>query len=122
MFGSLPSSFPHVKTGRLKALAVTGPARAAVAPEIPTVAESGLPGFEVTSWYGLFVPAGTPEKIVKTLHAEAVKALALPDVKEAIIRQGIEVAVKGPKEFADHIKRETEVWSRVIKAAGIKGE
>jgi tripartite-type tricarboxylate transporter receptor subunit TctC len=122
LFGSLPSSFPHVKTGRLKALAVTGPARAAVAPELPTVAESGLPGYEVTSWYGLFVPAKTPEQIVKTLHAEVVRALALPDVKEAISRQGLEVVVKGPKEFADHIKRETEVWARVIKAAGIKGE
>jgi len=122
LFGSLPSSFPHVKTGRLKALAVTGPARAAVAPEIPTVAESGLPGYEVTSWYGLFVPARTSEQIVKTLHAEVVKAMALPDVKEAISRQGLEVAVKGPREFADHIKRETEVWARVIKAAGIKGE
>lgn len=122
LFGSLPSSFPHVRAGRLKALAVTGPGRAAVAPELPTVAESGLPGYEVTSWYGLFVPARTSEQIVKTLHAEAVKALALPDVKEAISRQGLEVAVKGPKEFADHIKRETEVWARVIKAAGIKGE
>jgi tripartite-type tricarboxylate transporter receptor subunit TctC len=122
LFGSLPSSFPHVKTGRLKALAVTGPARAAVAPELPTIAESGLPGYEVTSWYGLFVPARTPEQIVKTLHAEVVRALALPDVKEAISRQGLEVAVKGPREFADQIKRETEVWARVIKAAGIKGE
>ena len=122
LFGSLPSSFPHVRTGRLKALAVTGPARAPVAPELPTIAESGLPGYEVTSWYGLFVPARTPGQIVKTLHAEVVRALALPDVKEAISRQGLEVAVKGPKEFADQIKSETEVWARVIKAAGIKGE
>ena len=122
LFGSLASSFPHVKAGRLKALAVTGPKRAAIAPEIPTVAESGLPGFEVTSWYGLFVPAKTSEQIVKTLHAEAVKALALPDVKEAIGRHGLEVAVKGPKELADQIKKDIEMWAKVIKTAGIKAE
>jgi tripartite-type tricarboxylate transporter receptor subunit TctC len=122
LFGSLASSFPHVRAGRLKALAVTGPKRAALAPEIPTLAESGLPGFEVTSWYGLFVPARTPEQIVKTLHAEAVKALALPDVKEAIGRHGLEVAVKGPKELADQIKKETGMWAKVIETAGIKAE
>ncbi len=107
LFSGLASSFPQVKTGHLKALAVTGPKRAALAPEIPTVAESGRPGFQVTSWYGLFVPARTPEQIVKMLHAEAVKALALPDVKEAIGRHGLEVAVKGPRELADQIKKET---------------
>lgn len=122
LFGSLPSSFPHVKAGRLKALAVTGPKRAAVAPDIPTVAESGFPGFEVTSWYGLFVPAKTPDAIMKTLRIAAVKALEMPDVKEAITRQGLEVAVKGPQEFAQHIRNETAVWAKVIKSAGIKAE
>ena len=122
LFGSLPSSFPHVKAGRLKALAVTGPKRAAVAPGIPTIAESGFPGFEVTSWYGLLVPAGTPERIRKVLHAEATKAMQLPDVKEQIARQGLDVYVKGPDEFAAQIRKETAVWDQVIKTAGIKLE
>lgn len=120
LFGSLPSSFPHVRAGRLKAFAVTGPKRAAVAPDIPTVAELGFPGFEVTNWHGLLVPAGTSARIVKVLHDEAVKALQSPDVKEQITRQGLEVSVKGPKEFAAHIKEETAVWARVIRTAGIK--
>lgn len=122
LFSSLPPAIPHVKSGRLKALAVTGPGRAAVAPEISTFAELGLPGLELASWYGLFVPARTPDKIVKTLHDVVVRTMALPDVREGISRQGIEVAVKGPKEFAELIRRETEVWAKVIETAGIKGE
>lgn len=122
LFGSLPSSFPHVRTGRLKALAVTGLKRAALAPAIPTIAESGFPGFEVTSWYGLLVPAGTPQSIRKVLHDEMARAMQLPDVKEQIARQGLEVSVKGPVEFAAHMRKETEVWAQVIKAAGIKLE
>ena len=109
LFGSLPSSFPHVQAGRLKALAVTGPKRAAVAPEIPTIAESGFPGFETTLWYGLLVPAKTPQRVVKTLHDETLKVLQLPDVREHISRQGLEIATKGPREFAAHIKAETAV-------------
>ena len=122
MFGSLPSVFPHVKAGRLKALAVTGPKRAAVAPGLPTIAESGFPGFEVTTWYGLMVPAGTPERVRKILHDETAKAMQLPDVKEQIARQGLEVIVKGPGQFAAQIRNETAVWAKVIKAAGIKLE
>ena len=122
LFGSLPSSFPHVKAGRLKALAVTGARRAQVAPELPTIAESGFPGFEVVSWYGFLVPAGTPQVIVKTLQTESARVLDLPDVREAIMRQGLEVAVKGAEEFAAQIRQETAVWALVIKQAGIKPE
>lgn len=120
LFGSLPSSFPHVKAGRLKALAVTGPKRAAVAPDIPTVAESGFPGFQVTSWYGLLVPRGTPAKIVRTLHEEGVKAMKLPDVGESMARLGLEVSVRGSQEFTAQIKEETATWEKVIRSAGIK--
>lgn len=120
LFGSLPSSFPHVKAGRLKALAVTGPKRAEVAPELPTVAESGFPGFKVTSWYGFLVPAGTPKHIVKTVHDETVKVMQLPDVRKALENRGLEITVRGPQEFEAQIKEETATWEKVIRSAGIK--
>ena len=122
LFGSLPSVFPHVKTGRLKALAVTGPKRAAAAPDLPTIAESGFPGFEVTNWHGLFVPASTPGSVIGMLHGEAVKALSLPDIADQLARQGLEVSVKGPGPFAVHIREETATWAKVIAAAGIKSD
>ena len=122
LFGSLPSTYPHVLAGQLKALAVTGPNRAAVAADLPTVAESGFPGFEVTSWYGLLVPAKTPERIRAILYEVAAKALQAPDVKQQIARQGLEVFLMGPAEFSAQIARETETWAQVIKAAGIRLE
>lgn len=122
LFVSLVSAIPHVRSGRLKGLAVTGPTRAAVGPEIPTVAELGFPGFEVTMWYGLFVPGKTSERVVRTLQAEAQKALEMPDVIEVVTRHGVETAFKGAKEFADHIRKETAMWAKVIKDAKIKAE
>jgi len=122
VFGSLPSSFPHVKTGRLKALAVTGPKRSPLAPDVATIAEQGYPGFEVTSWYGLLVPARTPQKIVRALEAEAEKALAAPEVREAIHRQGLEPNFRTGAQFAEQMRAETAQWAKVIKAAGIRHE
>jgi tripartite-type tricarboxylate transporter receptor subunit TctC len=122
LFASLPSSLPHVKTGRLKALAVTGSKRAALAPELPTFAEAGFPGFQVTSWYGFLVAARTPVHIVTTLHDEGVRMMQLPDVREQIMRQGLEVAVQGPAEFAAQIREETAIWAKVIRNAGIRLE
>lgn len=122
MFGALPTVYPYVKTGQLKALAVTGPRRPSLAPEIPTVAESGFPGFSVTSWYGLLVPARTPAKIVNTLYNAVEKVMQLPDVKEQIARHGLEVSVEGTKAFAARIRQETILWTDVIKSAGIKLE
>lgn len=119
-FLSLPSSFPHVKAGRLKALAVTGPKRADVAPDVPTIAESGFPGFEVTSWYGLLVPVKTPERIVRIIHDETLKVMQMPDVRERLERLGLWVDIRGPKEFAERIRKETAMWAEVIKGAGIK--
>ena len=122
LFGSFASSYPHVKTGRLKGLAVTGLKRSAIAPEIPTIAEAAFPGFDVSAWYGLSAPAKTPQAIVKLLHTEALKVLQLPDVQEALSRQGLEVTPKGPAEFAAQIKSETAMWAKVIKAAGIHAD
>jgi tripartite-type tricarboxylate transporter receptor subunit TctC len=122
LFGSFASSYPHVKSGRLKGIAVTGLKRSPVAPEIPTIAESAFPGFDVSSWYGLSAPAKTSPAIVKRLHAEALKVLQMPDVLEALSRQGLDVTPKGPAEFAAQIKSETAMWAKVIKAAGIHAD
>ena len=122
LFGSVASSIPQVKAGRLKALATTGTQRSRVVPELPTIAESGFPGFDVSSWYALLVPAGTPPAIVNRIRGAAMKAVELPDVREAMSRQGLEVATSTPQELAARIKAETGVWAGVIKEAGIKAE
>ena len=123
LFGSFASSLPHVRAGKLKALALTGLKRTAVAPELPTLDESGFPGFNVTSWYGLLVPAKTPDAIVRRLYREALAALKLADVQEAMGRQGLEVTTNNnPAEFAALIRNETAIWAEVIKTAGIKAE
>ena len=121
-FASPPSSLPHVKTGRLKALAVTGARRSHAVPELPTIAESGYPGYEVTGWYGLLLPARTPVHIVDVLEAEGAKAMRLPDVQEHMARFGVEVVVKSRREFAAQIREETAQWAKVIKTTGIRLE
>lgn len=122
IFGSVASSMPHVKAGRLKALATTGAKRSKVAPELPTLAESGFPGFNVTSWYAFLVPGKTPAAIVRLLHDEAVKAVALFDVQQAMSRQGLEAETSSPQQLSERIKAETAMWAEVIKSAGIKAE
>lgn len=123
LFGSVASTLPQVKAGRLKALAVTGLKRSAVSPNLPTLAESGFPGFDVSSWYSLLVPAKTPRTIVKRLYDEALSAVNLPDVQEALGRQGLEVETSSsPEAFTAQIKAETASWAQVIKTAGIKGD
>lgn len=122
LFGSVASSMPHVRSGRLKALATTGLKRSKVAPELPTMAELGFPGFNVTSWYAFLVPAKTPAAIVRRLHDEGVRAASLPDVQQAAARQGLEIETSTPQELARRIKTETTIWAAVIKDAGIKAE
>lgn len=122
LFASVASSLPQVKAGRLKALATTGTKRSRVAPELPTIAESGFPGFDVSSWYALLVPAGTPLAIVNRIRGAAMKAVELPDVREAMSRQGLDVETSTPQELAARIKSETAVWAGVIKEAGIKAD
>ena len=122
LFGSVASSLPHVKSGRLKAFATTGAHRSKVAPELPTMIEQGFAGFDVGSWYAFLVPAHTPSAIVRRLRDESLKVVALPDVQQALSRQGLEPETSTPQELAARIKAETATWAQVIREAGIKGE
>jgi tripartite-type tricarboxylate transporter receptor subunit TctC len=120
LFGSLPSLLSHVRSGRLRALGLTGTSRSAELPDVPPIAEAGLPGFDVASWFGLLVAGRTPDAVAQRLHDTTATILKMPDVQEAIRRQGLEVATKGPKEFRAFINAETAVWAKVIKAANIR--
>jgi tripartite-type tricarboxylate transporter receptor subunit TctC len=122
IFGSVASSLPHVKAGKLRALATTGLKRSKVAPEVPTMAESGFPGFEVTSWYAFLLPAGTPAAIVKRIGDEAARALQRPDVQHVMAGQGLEAETSTPKALASRIATERKTWAEVIRSAGIKAE
>ena len=122
IFGSVASSMPHVKAGKLRALATTGAKRSKVAPDLPTIAESGFPGFDVSSWYAFLVPSKTPAAVVSRLRDEAIKAVALPDVQQAMARQGLEVETSTPQQLTQRIKAEAAVWAEVIKTAGIRAE
>lgn len=121
-FPATSAVIPHARAGRLRALAVTTPRRSHMAPDIPTVAESGLPGFDVTTWYGLMVPTGTPTEIVARLHGAAVKALAHPAVKERFATTDLEPNSSTPDEFGAYIRREIAKWAKVIKSSGIEIE
>ncbi len=121
-FATTPSVISHVKTGKLRGLAVTGAQRSASAPELPTVSESGLPGFEVVGWYGLLAPSGTSREIIARLHSESVKLLKLPDVKERLAATGFEPIGTTPEQFGTYIRSEVEKWAKVVKAAGIRAD
>ncbi|MBI3937094.1 MAG: tripartite tricarboxylate transporter substrate binding protein [Betaproteobacteria bacterium] len=110
----------HVKAGKLRAIAVTGTKRLLEFPDIPTSAESGYPDLEVTGWYGIVVPAGTPKDIIARLNAETVRALQLSDVKQRLSGAGLDAAPSSSEEFAAIIKKEYERWGKVVKAAGLK--
>ncbi|MBI1965275.1 MAG: tripartite tricarboxylate transporter substrate binding protein [Betaproteobacteria bacterium] len=122
MFSGFSSTMPHIKAGRLRALAVTGARRSPALPEAPTIAEQGFPKFEATAWYGVLAPAGTPRPIVTRLHDEIVKALRLPDVKERLGNVGFELVGSTPEQFGAYIKSETAKWAKVVKASGAKPE
>lgn len=122
MFDNLASSMPHVKSGKLKALAVTSAERWPAAKDIPTVAESGVPGFEVVAWFGLMAPAGTPQPIVDRLNAELAKLLADPAVKERLLALGAEASPTSPQEFTSFIDAETAKWGDVVKRANVQPE
>ena len=122
MFATALSVQPHLQAKRLRPLAVTTPQRARAFPELPTVAEAGVPGFAATTWHGVLVPAGTPAAIVGKLNAEINRLLQLPDVREQLGNLGGEIVGGTPKEFAEHIQREIPRWAKVIKAAGIQLE
>jgi tripartite-type tricarboxylate transporter receptor subunit TctC len=120
IFATGASSINHVKAGKIRALAVTTAKRSALAPELPTIAEAGLPGFEANNWNGVVVPAKTPRAIINRLNKEFAAALSLPDIKSFLFNQGLDAAPSSPEAFAAYIKSETAKWAKVIKAAGIK--
>jgi tripartite-type tricarboxylate transporter receptor subunit TctC len=122
MFANVADIGSQIKAGKVKPLAVTTAKRAASLPDVPTMSEAGLPGFEIVSWFGLLAPAGTPAPIVARLNAETVKVLERPDVKAALANQGLEVAPGTPEQFAAHIKSEIAKFTKIGKAAGIKAE
>ena len=119
-FANIVNMLPLVKDGKLRAFAVTSRKRSALVPDLPTLAESGFPGYEAVPWFGLMAPAGTPQAIIDRLHAETVKALALPDARAALVNQGLDVIGGTPAELAALIRTETPYWAKVIKDAGIK--
>ena len=120
IFSSMPPALPHVKVGKINALAVTSTKRSPATPELPTVSESGLPGYEVINWYGVLTPAGTPKDIVARLNTEITRIMNLPEVKERLAAQGAETLTSTPQEFARFIRSETEKWAKVVKFSGAR--
>src|SRR2546421_6278060 len=122
MFGTVVALVPHIQAGKLRALAVTSRKRSALLPNVPTLAESGLPEYEAGSWYGILAPAGTPREIVGRLHAAIVKALKQPEVAKRLATEGAEVIGSTPAQFGAHIKAELARVGNVVRAAGIRIE
>jgi tripartite-type tricarboxylate transporter receptor subunit TctC len=120
IFATAASSIAHIKAGKARALAVTTAKRSALAPELPTVAEAGLKGFEANNWNGFFVPANTPRPVVNRLNKELGTALLLPDIKDFLFKQGLDAAPGTPEQFAKYMRSEYAKWAKVIQAAGIK--
>jgi tripartite-type tricarboxylate transporter receptor subunit TctC len=120
MFDNLASSLGQMRAGKVKALAVTTAKRSSLAPELPTIAESGLPGFDISTWFGVFAPGGTPRDVVQRLHAEFVKALADPGVRDTMMKLGAEPVGNTPAEFAAYIQSEARKYAAVIKASGAR--
>jgi len=121
-FGNVPSVIQHHRSGKLRGIAVTGPKRSVAAPDIPTVAESGIPGFEVTTWYGFAATPKTPRATVDKLHAELVRVIQAPDMRDKLLAQGAEPVANTPEEATRYVEREIEKWGKVIRAAGIKAQ
>lgn len=119
---SMSNLIPHVRTGRMRPLGVTAATRTQALPDVPTVAEAGLPGYEAVQWSGLLAPAGTPREIISTLHKEVVAILHTPEARERLANIGTEVVGSSPEEFAAFMKTETVKWAKVAKAAGIQPE
>jgi tripartite-type tricarboxylate transporter receptor subunit TctC len=122
MFATIPSVIEFVRAGRLRALAVTSKNRSAAVPQIATLAESGLPDFEASSWFGLLGPAGLPRAIVLKLQAEIARALKIPDLRDSLIQQGADPVASTPEEFAAYMRSETAKWAKVVRASGAKAD
>jgi tripartite-type tricarboxylate transporter receptor subunit TctC len=120
MFDNLANAMPQVKAGKFKALAVTTAQRSKLAPELPTMAEAGLPGFDISTWFGLFAPAGTPKDVIAKWNGEVAKILTSPEMREKLIAQGAEPAPTTPGEFAAFVKNEITKYAKIVKASGAK--
>jgi len=122
VFIGIPAAAPHIKAGKLRALALVAPHRSPALPEVPTVAEAGLPDFEVTTWYGILAPAGTPRNIIDRLNGELVKIMHAPELREKLAATGTEPLTSTPDEFAAYIQKEIAKWGDVIRKAGVKAD
>jgi len=122
VFIGVPVPAPHIKAGRLRALAVLARERSALLPEVPTADEAGLPNFDVTTWYGIMAPAGTPQPVIARLNAEFVKIMHSPDLKERLAGMGTDVMTSTPEEFAAYLKREIAKWGEVIRKANLRAD
>ncbi len=122
MFTDTVTALPHVKAGKLIVLGIGGGKRSAVLPDLPTVAEAGVPGYELTGWLGVFAPAGTPEAVISKLNQEINRILALPDVRERLLQQGLDPAIGSPNQLGALMRGDIPKWARIIKEAGIKPE
>jgi len=118
----IPAAAPHIKAGKLRALALIAPKRSPAIPDIPTVAEAGLPGFDVTTWYGVLAPAGTPRPIVTRLNAELARAMHAPDLQDRLAAMATEPATDTPEEFGELILQEIAKWAKVVHDAGLKAD
>jgi tripartite-type tricarboxylate transporter receptor subunit TctC len=122
MFNLIPNVMEQVKAGRLKVLGISGDQRSALVPDVPTIAEGGVPGFAFSVWIGVLAPAGTPKPIIDRLHQEIVKIVSSPEVRERFAKQGVEVAPQTPEQFNAYLRSEVERWGKVVKDAGIKAD
>jgi tripartite-type tricarboxylate transporter receptor subunit TctC len=122
MYSGFSSTIAHIKSGKLRALAVTGPKRSPALSEVPTIAEQGFPGVEATAWYGVLAPAGTPKPVVARLHGDLVKILKQPDVVQRLDGLGFEIVASTPEQFGAYIRSEIKKWAKVVKASGAKAD
>jgi len=119
---SMSALMPYVKSGKMRGIAVTSMKRSTVAPEFPTIAESGLPGFEVITWFGILAPAATPKEIVNRLNSEIVATVALPNVREQLTKMGFEIVANTPEQYAVFLREENVKWGKVVKDLGLRAE
>jgi len=122
MFDNVPNVIQHVRAGKMKALGVSTAKRSALAPEVPSLDEAGVPGYDLSVWFGVLAPAGTPREIVQRLNTEIIKILQSPDVKERFLKQGVDVQTSTPEQFDAFVKSEVARWAKVIKDAGIRAD
>lgn len=122
MFATIPSVIAHVRAGSLRPIAVTSNARSLALPDTPTVAETGYPGFDASSWFGIVAPVGTPRQIVEKIHGDVVRILALPEIRENLLTQGADPMGLGPEDFGRFMRSETEKWATIVRISGARAE